>query len=91
MHTVGIAARNERAGVKESAPSLGRDPPKLSPKQIAHARRLLDDRDTTVKEVAASFGVDRATIYRALGLGATANPNPEVRNPPPIAPNGAAL
>jgi len=46
--------------------------PKLSSKQIAHARRLLDDRDTTIKEVAASFGVDRATIYRALGLGAAA-------------------
>ena len=56
--------QHERGGGK------GGRKPKLSPKQIAHARRLLDDRDTTIKEVAASFGVDRATIYRALGLGA---------------------
>ena len=46
--------------------------PKLSRKQIAHARKLLDDRDTTVKDVAASLGVSRATLYRAIGweLGA---------------------
>jgi DNA invertase Pin-like site-specific DNA recombinase len=44
--------------------------PKLSPKQVAHARKLLEDRDTSIKEVAASLGVNRATIYRALGLGA---------------------
>ena len=41
---------------------------------VAAARRLLDDRDTTIKEVAASFGVDGATIYRALGLGAAMRP-----------------
>ena len=44
--------------------------PKLNTKQITHARKLLEDRNTTIKDVAASFGVDRATIYRALGLGA---------------------
>src|SRR5258708_1522972 len=43
---------------------------KLSPMQIAHARKLLEDRTTTIKDVAASLGVNRATIYRALGLGA---------------------
>src|SRR3954466_11471037 len=42
--------------------------PKLSAKQIAHARKLLEDRNTTIKDVAATFGVNRATIYRALGL-----------------------
>ena len=46
--------------------------PKLSAKQIAHARKLLEDRNTTIKDVAAMFGVNRATIYRALGLGAAA-------------------
>ena len=41
--------------------------PKLTGKQIAHARKLLEDRSITVKDVAASLGVSRATIYRALG------------------------
>ena|SRR5947209_14525060 len=41
--------------------------PKLSRKQIAHARKLLDGRDTSVKDVAASLGVSRATLYRAIG------------------------
>jgi len=44
--------------------------PKLTPKQVAHARKLLEDRTTTIKDVAASLGVNRATIYRALGLSA---------------------
>ena len=46
--------------------------PKLNAKQIAHARKLLEDRTTTIKDVAASLGVNRATIYRTLGLGASA-------------------
>jgi DNA invertase Pin-like site-specific DNA recombinase len=43
--------------------------PKLTPKQVAHARKLLEDRNITIKDVAASLGVNRATIYRSLGLG----------------------
>jgi DNA invertase Pin-like site-specific DNA recombinase len=46
--------------------------PKLTAKQIAHARKLLEDRSTTIKDVAATFGVNRATIHRALGIGAAA-------------------
>jgi DNA invertase Pin-like site-specific DNA recombinase len=41
----------------------------LSAKQIECARKLLEDRNTTIKEVAERFDVNRATIYRALGLG----------------------
>jgi DNA invertase Pin-like site-specific DNA recombinase len=80
FHILGALAQMERELIRErtnaglaAARARGRKggrKPKLGPKQIAHARRLLDDRDTTIKEVAASFGVDRATIYRALGLGA---------------------
>lgn len=44
--------------------------PKLTDKQIAHARALLADRNTTITDVASSLGVNRSTIYRALGLGA---------------------
>jgi len=40
--------------------------PKLVPKRIEHARRLLADRSTTITEVAASLGVDRTTLWRAL-------------------------
>ena len=33
---------------------------------------MLADPDMTIKEVAEAFGVNRATIYRSLGLGACA-------------------
>ena len=44
--------------------------PKLTAQQICHARKLLADPDVTIKEVAASLKVNRATICRALGIGA---------------------
>ena len=44
--------------------------PKLTTQQICHARKLLVDPEVTIKEVASSLKVNRATIYRALGLGA---------------------
>jgi DNA invertase Pin-like site-specific DNA recombinase len=44
----------------------GGRPPKLTAKRIEHARRLLADRSTTITEVAASLGVDRTTLWRAL-------------------------
>ena len=82
FHILGALAQMERELIRErtnaglaAARARGRKggrPAKLTPKQIAHARRLLEDRSTTIKEVAASFNVDRATIYRALGLGAAA-------------------
>jgi predicted transcriptional regulator len=50
---------------------LGRKP-KLTPKQVAHARKLLEDRNITIKDVAASLGVNRATIYRSI----TVDPRP---------------
>jgi hypothetical protein len=47
-----------------------RDPRlKLTQSQIRRARKLLADPATTVNDVAASLGVNRTTIYRALGLG----------------------
>jgi DNA invertase Pin-like site-specific DNA recombinase len=46
--------------------------PELNAKQICQARKLLNDPDTTIKDVAETFGVSRATIYRSLGLGSYA-------------------
>jgi DNA invertase Pin-like site-specific DNA recombinase len=40
--------------------------PKLTPQQIDMARRLLRDPEATMAAVAATFGVARATLYRAL-------------------------
>lgn len=38
----------------------------LTPKQVAIARRLYEERDGTVAEIASTLGVSRATIYRAI-------------------------
>ena len=82
FHVLAALAQMERELIRErtnaglaAARARGRKGgrrPKLSAKQIAHARKLLEDRNTTIKDVAATFGVNRATIYRALGLGAAA-------------------
>jgi DNA invertase Pin-like site-specific DNA recombinase len=39
--------------------------PKLTPQQIEHARKLLDKGEDR-NAVAASFNVNRTTLYRAL-------------------------
>ena len=80
FHLMGALAEMERDLIRErvtagltAARARGRKggrQPKLTPKQIAHARRLLDDPGTTIKDVAAKMSVNRSTIYRALGLGA---------------------
>src|ERR1700722_6045152 len=80
FHIMGALAEMERDLIRErvqagltAARARGRKggrQPKLTPKQIAHARKLLEDRNTTIKDVAASLGVNRSTIYRALGFGA---------------------
>jgi DNA invertase Pin-like site-specific DNA recombinase len=82
FHVLAALAQMERELIRErtnaglaAARARGRKggrKPKLNAKQIAHARKLLEDRTTTIKDVAASLGVNRATIYRTLGLGASA-------------------
>lgn len=44
--------------------------PSLSPQQVEMARRLLADPHSTAVAVAATFGVARATLYRALNAKA---------------------
>jgi DNA invertase Pin-like site-specific DNA recombinase len=76
FHIMAALAEMERDLIRErtnaglaAARARGRNggrPPKLTLRQLEHARRLLDDRSTTVGEVAKSLGVDRSTLYRAL-------------------------
>jgi DNA invertase Pin-like site-specific DNA recombinase len=55
----------------------GGRPAKLTSKQVYTARKMLADPEMTIKEIAEAFGVNRATIYRSLGLGAYAKPSTE--------------
>ena len=60
-----------RAGLK-AARARGRRggrKPKLTAQQIDQAKKLLAMPATTIAEVAEAFNVNRATIYRSLGLG----------------------
>lgn len=76
FHVMAGLAEMERDLIRErtkaglaAARARGRNggrPPKLTRKQLAHAMRLLQDRSTTVIEVAESLGVDRSTLYRAM-------------------------
>jgi DNA invertase Pin-like site-specific DNA recombinase len=80
FHILGALAEMERDLIRErtlaglkSARARGRNggrKPKLTPKQIEQAKRWLADPAATVEEVARRYGVNRATIYRAIGLGA---------------------
>ena len=55
----GLAAARAR-GRKGGRPRL------LSPKKVREAKLLLADPKATVTDVAATFGVSRATLYKAL-------------------------
>jgi DNA invertase Pin-like site-specific DNA recombinase len=82
FHISAGLAENERDVIRErtiaglaSARARGRKggrPAKLTAKQVCTARKMLTDPEMTIKEVAEAFGVNRATIYRSLGLGSYA-------------------
>jgi len=74
-HMIGILAELERSLIQERTKAgraaaqargvkMGRKP-KLSPQQVAHARKLIEDGDKP-KQVAQLFGVARSTLYAAL-------------------------
>lgn len=70
-----------RAGLA-SARARGRKggrPPKLGAEKMRIARRLLDDADTTISEVARTLGVHRSTLHKALSASS-----------PAVKPRGAA-
>jgi DNA invertase Pin-like site-specific DNA recombinase len=67
----GLIRERTMAGL-EAARARGRKggrPKRLDARKIAHAKRLLEDPDQTVSEVAELLGVGRATLYRALKEG----------------------
>ena len=43
--------------------------PKLTPQQLAYARKMYDTRELTVTQIGTLFSVSRQTIYRALEPG----------------------
>jgi len=79
FHISAALAENERDVIRErtiaglaSARARGHKggrPAKLTAKQVHTARKMLADPEMTIKEVAEVFCVNRATIYRSLGLG----------------------
>ena len=76
FHVMAALAEMERDLIRErtnaglaAARARGRNggrPPKVTARQLDHARRLLADPKTTMIEVAASLKIDRSTLYRAL-------------------------
>ena len=50
----------------------GGRPPALSGEQVVQARRMYDDRELTVEQIAGVLGVGRTSIYRALRAQETA-------------------
>ena len=76
FHIMGALAEFERSLIIErtkaglaAAKRRGKYPgrPKLlTPQQIKHARKMLDRGEETTGSIAALFGVDRTTIWRAL-------------------------
>jgi DNA invertase Pin-like site-specific DNA recombinase len=68
-----LISERTRAGLA-AAKARGRKggrTPSLNKAKIEHARTLLAS-GTTIKDIAETLGVNRATIYRSLGLGAFA-------------------
>ena len=91
FHIFGALAEFERELIQErtraglaAARARGRKggrPRKLDAKKLATARRLLDDPEQTVTEVAEILGVSRATLYRALKTTAAPATSPQAPRP----------
>jgi hypothetical protein len=55
--------------------------PKLMPKRIAYAQKLIEGAQRR-EDVAALFKVNRVTLYRALGVPRLVNPSPDAKRVP---------
>jgi DNA invertase Pin-like site-specific DNA recombinase len=77
FHMLGAIAEFERALIRERTTAglaearrkgkTGGRPKRLADKDVTAAKALLADGSLTSKEVAARFGVSKATLYRYLG------------------------
>jgi DNA invertase Pin-like site-specific DNA recombinase len=77
---LGAIAEFERALIRERTAAglvearrkgrVGGRPKGMQPKDVMAARALLADGNLTSKEVAARFGVSKATLYRHLAASA---------------------
>ncbi len=87
LHLLGALAEFERslivertraglASAKRRGAKLGRKP-KLSPDQIAHAKKLIDAGESPA-HVARTIGVSVATMYRAIPAGASNRNTPDL-------------
>ncbi len=76
FHIFGALAEFEREVIRErtraglaAARTRGRKggrPIKFGTKQVERAKRLLDDPETTVREVCKTLGISKATLYRRM-------------------------
>ena len=77
FHVMAALAEMERDLIRERTTAglraakargrLGGRRPKLTAQQLAHAKKLLADPETTGAEVAKTFGIARSTLYRSIG------------------------
>lgn len=88
FHVMAALAEMERDLVRErtraglaAARARGREggrTPKLNDRQVEQARTLLTDPGSTATEVAATLGVSRSTLYRALARKPRKAPAPKL-------------
>jgi len=67
-HSMMAARTRDGLAAARARGRVGGRKPKMSPAQVAEARRLYDERNMTVQQIADLFGVSRPTVYRALSV-----------------------
>lgn len=67
----GMALARQRGRLKGRQPKLARD-------REAHLVRMFHDGDTTVGEISSTFGVSKATVYRAVQRALAKEAKPDV-------------
>lgn len=71
-HSLMVARTRDGLAAARARGRVGGRKPKLSEAQQEQIKKLYDQRELTVREIAALFGVTAPTVYRALGEGKSA-------------------
>jgi len=89
FHLMGALAEFERDLIRERTTAglvaararghRGGRPSVMTPDKIRHARRLYEEREHTVAQIAAVLGVSRSSIYRARGRESTSETPQQLR------------